>query len=178
MSTGKASKEPFVAIDFETANMQRSSACSVGLVRVEAGKIVGTEHYLIRPPSKHFRFTDTHGITWEHVEDAGTFRDVWREVKYLVKGARYFVAHNAAFDRDVLRDTMEWHDMRVSALPFACTRRLAATHWQLRPAKLPDVCKHLSVPLARHHDALEDATAAARIALRGLSEGWVPSFLS
>jgi len=168
--------EPFVAIDFETANTQRSSACSVGLVRVESGKIVGAEHYLIRPPSRHFRFTYVHGISWEDVEGAGTFRDVWREVKHLVKGAKFFVAHSASFDRDVLRTTMEWHDMRVTALPFACIRQLAANHWQLRPAKLPDVCKYLDVPLARHHDALEDATAAARIALHGIREGWEPTF--
>ena len=44
----------FVAIDFETADYQRDSACAVALVRVESGKIVAREHRLIRPPRRTF----------------------------------------------------------------------------------------------------------------------------
>ena len=40
----------FVAIDFETADQGRDSACSVGLVRVENGAIVKTAVQLIQPP--------------------------------------------------------------------------------------------------------------------------------
>ncbi|MEK7383088.1 MAG: hypothetical protein AAB262_07355, partial [Elusimicrobiota bacterium] len=40
----------FVAIDFETADTGRDSACSVGLVRVENGTIVQKVVQLIRPP--------------------------------------------------------------------------------------------------------------------------------
>ena len=39
----------FVAIDFETANYSRGSACSVGLTRVEGGNIVEKIHRLINP---------------------------------------------------------------------------------------------------------------------------------
>lgn len=34
----------FVAIDFETANRERTSICSVGLVRVENGDILSLIH--------------------------------------------------------------------------------------------------------------------------------------
>jgi DNA polymerase-3 subunit epsilon len=52
----------FVALDFETANRYRDSACSIGLVRVENNQVVEKVSYLIRPPRKQFEFTDIHGI--------------------------------------------------------------------------------------------------------------------
>ena len=39
----------FAAIDFETANNERTSVCSVGVVIVRDGKIVDTFYSLIQP---------------------------------------------------------------------------------------------------------------------------------
>lgn len=39
----------FAAIDFETANEQRTSVCSVGVVIVRDGEIVDHYYSLIRP---------------------------------------------------------------------------------------------------------------------------------
>ena len=39
-----------VAIDFETADYGRDSACALALVRVEAGLIVQRAFHYIRPP--------------------------------------------------------------------------------------------------------------------------------
>src|SRR5205085_9653487 len=47
---------PFVAIDFETADHGRDSACAVALVRVERGRIVRRETRRIRPPRSRFFF--------------------------------------------------------------------------------------------------------------------------
>ena len=41
----------FAAIDFETANFKRESVCSVGLVLVEEGEIVGSYYHLIQGQS-------------------------------------------------------------------------------------------------------------------------------
>ena len=54
----------FVAIDFETANNSRASACSVGLVTVADSQIISEEVFLIQPPTRQFLFTDIHGLTW------------------------------------------------------------------------------------------------------------------
>jgi len=53
-------------------------------------------------------------------------------------------------------------------LAFRCTVRLARAVWQLRPTTLPDVCAHLRIPL-RHHDALSDAEACARIVIAAVA---------
>jgi DNA polymerase-3 subunit epsilon len=42
----------FLALDFETANYYRDSACALGLVRVENNEIVDRASFLIRPPYK------------------------------------------------------------------------------------------------------------------------------
>jgi DNA polymerase-3 subunit epsilon len=44
----------FTAIDFETANPARSSACSVGLIVVQDGKVVERFYSLIKPPTDDF----------------------------------------------------------------------------------------------------------------------------
>ncbi|MFM2044366.1 MAG: hypothetical protein RLY86_2942, partial [Pseudomonadota bacterium] len=70
---------PLVAIDFETANEQRASACAIGVSRVEGGRVVWTREVLIRPPELRFTpFTiAVHGIRPEHVAHAPEFPEVW-----------------------------------------------------------------------------------------------------
>lgn len=54
----------FVAIDFETANRDKASACSVGFVRVTNGRIADTASWLIKPPQGTYflpEFIEIHG---------------------------------------------------------------------------------------------------------------------
>ena len=44
----------FAAIDFETANGQRSSICSVGLVVVRDGEITIRHYRLVRPYPNYY----------------------------------------------------------------------------------------------------------------------------
>ena len=152
----------FVAIDFETANPSRDSACAVGLVRVEDGRITARVARLIRPPSERFSFSRIHGICWADVAREPDFAAVWAELAPLVRGASFFAAHNAPFDASVLRASSASSGILPPALPFVCTMRLAKRLWNLAPARLPDVASHLGISL-RHHDAGSDAEACARI---------------
>lgn len=154
----------FVAIDFETADYGRDSACAVALVRVESGAIVATEHRLIRPPRRRFVFTYLHGIAWEDVEGAPEFADVWPGLAPMLEGAEFLAAHNAPFDRGVLHACCESAGLRPPKVPFRCTVDLARRKWGIYPTKLDHVCRRLDIPL-RHHDAASDAEACARIVL-------------
>ena len=158
------SDAPFVAIDFETADYQRDSACSVALVRVEGGRIVGHAHRLIRPPRRDFVFTYLHGIAWRDVAGEPTFGAVWQDLLPLVEGASFLAAHNAPFDRGVLTRCCADAGLAPPVQPFVCTVRLAKRTWPLPKASLDVVCRHLGIPL-RHHEALSDAEACARILL-------------
>lgn len=169
-TTARRPERAFVAIDFETADPWRDSACSVALVRVEGKKIVAREHHLIQPPRKQFRFTSIHGITWAMVAKAPTFGPVWTRLTPLLEGAEFLVAHNAPFDRSVLRACCEAARIEPPALEFKCSVRLAKATWDLRSAALPVVCRMLEIPL-KHHDALSDAEACARIVLAAARAG-------
>ena len=46
----------FAAIDFETANNQRSSVCSVGVVVVRNGEIADTFYSLINPEPNYYTY--------------------------------------------------------------------------------------------------------------------------
>ncbi len=60
----------FAAIDFETADYGRDSACALAVVIVEGVQIVRQEYFLIQPPRQQFAFTDIHGIRWNDVAQA------------------------------------------------------------------------------------------------------------
>lgn len=162
----------FVAIDFETADYGADSACAIGLVRVRDGRIAEQLTRLIRPPRRRFVFTSIHGITWQMVRDAPAFADVWRDCAPLIEGAHIFVAHNASFDRNVLSACCAGADLPMPRHRFSCTVTAARRTWGVYPTRLPDVCRHLAIPL-RHHDAAADARACAEIALAAVKDGYV-----
>ena len=157
----------FAAIDFETADHWRDSACAVGVALVRNGRITETYHRLIRPPRKEFVFSYIHGLTWSDVRNSPTFRQMWPELREFIDEADFLVAHNAAFDRSVLHTCCEAAGFTLPMHDFRCTMQMARAKWNLSSAKLPIVCEHLGIPL-NHHDALSDAEACAKIALETL----------
>jgi len=161
----------FAAIDFETANNARDSACAVGVVIVERGRIVDRLLELIRPPSREFLFTHIHGLSWHDVKEAQRFDAVWAELARALAGVEFLAAHNAPFDKGVLGACCETYGLAAPQLPFVCTVRLARAQWAIRPTRLPDVCNHLGIDL-RHHQADSDAEACARIVMAAQADGW------
>ena len=160
----------FVAIDFETANFSRDSACAVGLVRVAGGRIVETAVHLIRPPTREFHFTYIHGLTWRDVAESEDFGALWPTIATFVDGAAFFAAHNASFDRSVLNACCARYGLARPSLPFRCTVQLSRQTWSIFPTKLSDVCRELGIAL-NHHEALSDATACAQIMLAAQMSG-------
>jgi DNA polymerase-3 subunit epsilon len=161
---------PFVAIDFETADRYADSACAVGLVRVEHGRIVRRQMRFIRPPRSMFEYTGIHGITWEDVSGEPEFGEVWPELEGMLDGARFLAAHNAPFDRKVLYACCTRSGLQPPPQRFVCTVQLARRVWQLPSARLPDVCEYLGVRL-KHHQALSDAEGCARIVMSAAQIG-------
>jgi len=161
----------FTAIDFETADYGRDSACAVALVRTEDGRITARDYRLIRPPRQEFVFSYLHGITWEDVRGEPGFGTVWPELQPLLEDVDYLVAHNAPFDRGVLRACCAAAGLAVPEIPFACTVRMARDVWGIFPTRLNNVCDRLGIPL-QHHHAESDAEACARIALAALKDGY------
>lgn len=158
----------FIAIDFETANNLRSSVCSVGIVQVKNGKIYREIQSLINPLSEfHYYNTKIHGITEHMVHGAPTFEEFWPNMKDLIEG-EVIIAHNASFDMGVLQECLRQFHEPSPHFEYGCSFRIAKKVWpQLYNHKLSTVSNYLGINL-RHHDALEDARAAAIITLEAL----------
>lgn len=157
----------FTAIDFETANAQRSSACAIGLAMVEDGKLYETRHFLIKPTPYYFNGINTsiHGIRAETVADAQTFEELWQKLKPYLEN-RMIIAHNAAFDMSVLRYSLDAYGLLYPELEYACSLVLAR---KLLPGRdrynLAALSASFGIPL-QHHQAESDATACAQIVLK------------
>ncbi|NOT79312.1 MAG: 3'-5' exonuclease [Bacteriovoracaceae bacterium] len=154
----------FLAIDFETANYSRESACSIGIVRVENNKIVHKAVHLIKPPSREFIFTYIHGISWSDVKNAPTFKEVWKDIAPYFEGIDFLAAHNAKFDASVLKSCCSVYGITPPSVAIVCSMEIARKTWNLYPTKLSDVCSHLKIKL-NHHEALSDAHACAQIVI-------------
>ena len=161
----------FVAIDFETANRSRTSACAIGLAAGQAGTIVAVKSFLIRPPTPQFEFSRIHGIRWSDVCDAPTFDELWPMLLDWIDNTEFIAAHNARFDRNVLEGSCALYRIPPPKKPFVCTVEVARARWGIYPTTLPDVCRRLGISL-RHHEPGSDAEACARIVLAAEANGW------
>ncbi|QEL14482.1 3'-5' exonuclease [Limnoglobus roseus] len=160
----------FAALDFETADHGRDSACSVGIIVVEGTTVVEKGHFLIRPPRPHILFSYIHGITWAHVQNQPTFGELWPTAAKLLDGVEFIAAHAAAFDRGVLYACCATAGLPRPVHPFYCTVSMARKAWGVKPTKLPNVAQFLGLPL-KHHDAESDALACAGIVIAARQQG-------
>lgn len=161
----------FVAIDFETAIGHH--ICSVGIVTMENGVITEEFHALIQPPNNEYNWHNmrVHGITESDTKHAPLFRAVYPEIKKRISG-KVVVAHNESFDRTVLLKTMSHYNIPHADLKtedkWNCTLKIYRQKGY-KPAKLDACCKVHNIPL-KHHDALSDARACAKLFLISQNE--------
>lgn len=158
----------FVALDFETANGTRESACSLGLALMdEEGKLLDTWYSLIKPPSTWFdpAMTAIHGLTADDVADAPTFDEVWPKAMDFI-GGRIVVAHNAAFDMGILKAMLLWYGMEVPPLPYLCTVKISRKIWpDMDNHKLTHLSEEFGMEYQAHY-ALDDAVNCAKVFAR------------
>ena len=133
----------FVAIDFETANNDRSSACSIGIVEVRDGEIVSSQYALIRPPVVDFN-QKLHGITPETVKHEKRFVDLWDWIRESIEG-KTLAAHNATFDAEVMRSCLGFYGIKYPNVKrWVCSYRLARNFLpMLKNYQLPTVAVFL-----------------------------------
>ena len=156
----------FAAIDFETANNERTSVCSVGVIIVRNGEIVDSFYSLIQPEPNYYNYwcTQVHGLTEEDTEDAPIFPEVWKQIVPLIEGLP-LVAHNKAFDESCLRAAFRCYQMDYPEYPFLCTLTTSRKVFPgLENHQLHTVAQECGYVLENHHHALADAEACAWIA--------------
>jgi DNA polymerase III subunit epsilon len=169
----------FTALDFETANWYRKSACSIGMVIVEDGKIIDEFYSLIRPEPFWFHpiNINVHGLTEAVCEDAPTFGELWPQINKWIDG-QVIVAHNVSFERSVLNHLFSEYGLDASISEYLCSLYLSRVAFpKLETYKLPYVYYNvLNKQLENHHHALDDARASAEIVIKIVEEWNPPTF--
>ncbi len=162
----------FAAIDFETANQERSSVCAVGVVIVKDGEITDKYYSLIQPEPNYYNYWNTkcHGLTSEDTDEALVFSEVWKKVMPLIEGLP-LLAHNSGFDEGCLKGVFRTYQMDYPDFDFHCTLRASRKQYpELPNHQLHTVSRHCGYEMRNHHEALDDAYACAIIGLKVFGE--------
>lgn len=158
--------EDFAAIDFETANGERTSVCSVGIVIVRNGEIKDSFYSLIQPEPNYYNYWNTkiHGLTHDDTDQAPLFPEVWNKVAPLIEGLP-LVAHNKTFDEGCLKAVFQCYCMDYPEYTFHCTCKASRRAFPNAPNhQLHTISEICGYHLENHHNALADAEACAWIA--------------
>jgi DNA polymerase-3 subunit epsilon len=157
----------FIAFDVETANRNRHSICSIGMIFVENGKIKDSLYQLINPEEPFDRMNiSIHHITPNDVKNAPTFDLFYQSIKKQISGS-IMIAHNMTFDGPALRNNLTRYQIQPAVNPLLCTVQLSRKLILGLPSySLKPLCQFLGINLENHHNALDDAMACAEIMLR------------
>ncbi len=167
----------YIAIDFETANSERSSVCEIGIAVVENSIITENFALLVKPQNNYFDSYNTylHGIDEHKVANEPEFDEIWKKIKHYFVGNN-LIAHNAGFDFSVLRHVLDLYNIEYPELDYSCTYQISKRAWKgLFSYKLNSVCEHLGIEL-EHHRAKSDAKACAEIAIKAFSDNNLQNF--
>jgi DNA polymerase-3 subunit epsilon len=157
-------KFDFIAIDFETANNSRVSACALGLVFVKYGRIAFQTNFHIKPPiNEKFlsRNIALHNITEEDVDYAMPFDALWEcELSKYINDS-LIIFHNASMDLSVFKNLFEYYSISDFNINYLDTMRVAEKSGN--PKKLEELAKLFDVEFENNHDPEKDAKVCALI---------------
>ena len=162
----------FNAVDVETANSDSSSICQIGIAHVVDGHVVDRWGTLVDPEDEfENRNIGIHGINPEDVQDALTLPEVRNELRRRLRG-QVLVSH-MPFDRGAFQIAMDKYDLEQLQVYWLDSAKVVRHAWPekfgQRGYGLKDVAHYIGYDF-KHHDAVEDAVAAAEITLAACRE--------
>ena len=157
----------FVAVDVETANRQQSSICQVGLAMVSKGGDIETVGILI-DPEQDFESSNVkiHGIDQTSVAGAPNFKTVIQSLRPFLE--RHLLVQHSNFDKQAFSAASKFHDIPELRANWIDSVRIARIAWPELKGEgghgLANLKSYLDLDF-EHHNAKEDARAAAEVVL-------------
>jgi DNA polymerase-3 subunit epsilon len=157
----------FVALDVETANGDAASICQIGLALVEASGAMETFSFFIDPEEDFAPFnTRLHGISAMTVAGCPNFPLVFEPLRPFLR--RHPLVQHSTFDERAIAAACKAYGLAAPDLRWHNSVQAARTAWpELRGNGghgLGSLKTHLGLEF-QHHDAAEDAKAAAQVVL-------------
>lgn len=154
----------FLAIDVETANLDSSSICQIGIAEFKNGEIIDKWSVLINPDDYFDPLNIAiHGITENQVKNAPVFKDIYPELKQRIDNK--IAIHHMPFDKIAINRACEVYGLEYLQPNWLDSAKIVRRTWQEFAHSgygLSKIAKHLAINF-RHHDALEDAITAGII---------------
>lgn len=158
----------FNAIDVETANADRASICQIGIVKVENGEIKDQWQTLVNPECWFDPLNvSIHGIKEKYVKESPTMPELRGELRKRLRGS-VLVSHTS-FDRVAFERCMSRYNLEQLQVKWLDSAKIARRAWPEDYGHSGYGLKNIAYDLGiqfKHHDALEDARAAAEVVLQ------------
>jgi DNA polymerase-3 subunit epsilon len=157
----------FVAIDVETANADTSSICQLGLALVTDGGQIQTLSFLINPEMKFADFNvELHGIDKRMVKGHPNFPEVIEALRDFLN--RHSLIQHSQFDKRAINGACKRYGLPTLFAEWHDSVKIAQHAWPELKGNGGHGLANLKSALDldfQHHDAAEDAKAAAQIVL-------------
>jgi DNA polymerase-3 subunit epsilon len=161
----------FAALDVETANPDMSSICQIGVACFRQGKVLEEWETFVDPEDYFDEINiSIHGIDEANVRGAPALPDIADQIFGYLDG-RVAVCHTH-FDRVAIAQAFSKYGLRLPTCTWLDSARVARRAWEQFAWKgygLDHVCSTLGYEFT-HHDALEDAKAAAQVLLAAIEK--------
>ncbi|MEP3346430.1 MAG: exonuclease domain-containing protein [Litoreibacter sp.] len=157
----------FVALDVETANADAASICQIGLACVQHDNEVQSFSILVNPHDRFEAFNvQLHGISSEMVQGAASFPDALSKILPLLS-AHHLIQHSS-FDQKAIGAACRANGLATPDLRWDDSVKIARRAWPELKGNGGHGLANLKTVLGLeflHHDAGEDARAAAQVVL-------------
>ncbi|MGI9356459.1 MAG: 3'-5' exonuclease [Rhizobiaceae bacterium] len=158
----------FIALDVETSCGDSASICQIGLACVSNDGSIETWSTFVDPMMPFAPFNiELHGIDAETVKDAPTFPEIWPRIHLLL--AKHPMVQHSRFDEYAINAACKAHGLPRPRLSWYNSVTVARNAWPELKGNgghgLANLKRYLNLEF-RHHDAGEDARAAAMVVLR------------
>lgn len=157
----------FIALDVETACGDAASICQIGLACVRLDNSIETFSMLVDPETRFDRFNiQLHGIGPEQVVNAPLFPDALSVILPLLLG--HHLVQHSSFDKRAITAACLSYDVNPPELRWSDSVMIARKAWPELKGNgghgLASLKRELDLEF-HHHDAGEDARAAALVVL-------------
>jgi DNA polymerase III subunit epsilon len=170
----------FASIDVETANADMATICQIGIAKYTHGELTG-EWVSYVDPEDYFDDINVsiHGIDESTVRGAPKFPELTDKLRSLLEGT--VVVCHTHFDRVAIHKAAQRYSVNIPECIWLDSAMVARRTWPECSRSgygLLDVCFSIGY-VFKHHDALEDAKAAANIVFAASREkgldiyGWL-----
>ena len=157
----------FIALDVETANRDVASISQIGLACVRNDGGIETFSTYINPGQDFASFnTELTGIDARTVQDAPTFAQAWPRMLPLL--SRNLMVQHSSFDQKAITAACRAAGLNGPKMEWADSVKIARKAWPEFRGNGGHGLGHLKQALGlefHHHDAGEDARAAAEVVL-------------